>query len=289
MRKSELLQGLTLAAAAGFLLAGCNDDVVYVEDGPPAVPTGVYTVTGDRSVDVIWNPVRENDVAGYGVYRSDTLDGAYERLATLRGVENTSYTDYEVANGVTYYYAVDAFDERGHESDLSYEAAFDTPRPAGYGITVQADVVDPNHAGVDLSAWRTSGFVLPWNAANTDVYVHRIGSVLYLKGTAIGGNWNDIQDLGYTSSLDEISWAPADGWSVSPNGVELIKNHTYVVWTHDSYFAKLRVTDILQTAGVPSAIVFDWAYQVDQGNQELAPPARVAAGDEPGGAKEDMS
>ena len=85
MRKSELLQGLTLVVAAA-LLAGCNDDVVYVEDGPPAIPTGVYTITGDEAVVVVWNPVREEDVVGYGVYRSRTLNGAYERLATLHGV-----------------------------------------------------------------------------------------------------------------------------------------------------------------------------------------------------------
>ncbi|HMB69817.1 MAG TPA: hypothetical protein VKU85_10915, partial [bacterium] len=67
-----------------------------------------------------------------------------------------------------------------------------------------------------------------------------------------------------------------------PNGVELIPGHTYVVWTHDSYFAKLRVVAIVEKAGIPSAILFDWAYQVDQGNPELAPPAPVAAGgDEP--------
>jgi hypothetical protein len=285
MRKSELLQGLTLVVAAA-LLAGCNDDVVYVEDGPPAVPTGIYTITGDEAVVVVWNPVREEDVVGYGVYRSRTLDGAYERLATLHGVENTSYTDYDVANGVTYYYAVDAFDRRGHESDLSYEDAFDTPRPAGSGVTVQAAEVDPNRSGIDLSDWRTAGFVTAWNAADADLYVRRINGVLYLKGTAINGYWNDIQDLGYTSSLDEISWAPSEGWSVSPNGVELITGHTYVVWTHDSYFAKLRVTAILQTSGIPSAILFDWAYQVDQNNPELAPPA-MAAGEGGDDAKED--
>lgn len=287
MRKPELLQGLALVAAAGVLLAGCDDDVIYVEDGPPAVPSGVYTITGDEQVEIFWSPVREDDLVGYGVYRSRTLNGAYERLATLRGVENTSYTDYEVANGVTYYYAVDAYDQRGHESDLSYEDAFDTPRPAGFGVTVQAREVDPIRSGIDLSDWRTSGFVTAWNAIDTDLYVRRIDEVLYLKGTAIGGYWNDLQDLGYTSSMDEVSWAPSEGWSVGLNGVELITGHTYVVWTHDSYFAKLRVTAILQTAGIPSAILFDWAYQVDNNNPELAPPPPVAAGDHRDDAKED--
>ncbi|MBZ0267728.1 hypothetical protein K8I85_06200 [bacterium] len=302
MRKTQLLQGrnsrrarfvraglLTVAVAA--LLSGCNDDVVYVEDGPPAVPTGVYTITGDEQVTIQWYPVREDDVEGYGVYRSRTLTGAYDRIATVNGIENTTYVDDNVANGVTYYYAVDAFDRRGHESDLSYEDAFDTPRPAGFGVTVNAREVAPTASGLDLSGWRTASFVTAWNGTTTDFYVDRDegdpNGTLYLVGTNIGGYWNDIQDLGYTESMDDVSWAPADGWSVSSRGVELIPGHTYVVWTHDSYFAKLRVVAVLQTAGIPSAILIDWAYQVDQSNPELAPPARVATGGDGSTAKED--
>src|SRR5690554_1545315 len=111
---------LAIAVLVGLALTGCEDDVVYVEDGPPAVPTGVTTVTGDGWVEILWNPVREDDVAGYGVYRSRTLTGAYDRIATVQGMENTSYVDNDVTNGTTYFYAVDAFDRRGHESELSY-------------------------------------------------------------------------------------------------------------------------------------------------------------------------
>lgn len=282
MRKhSYRILGLAATAAALLGMGGCSDDVVYIQDGPPAVPVGVYTITGDEFVEVRWSPVREVDLAGYGVYRSLTIDGAYERIATQNGVENTTHVDFDVANGVTYYYAVDAFDINDHESELSYEDVFDTPRPAGTNVQVQAREVVPTTAGIDLSDWRTPGFVTAWNAADTDLYVQRISGVLYLKGTNIGGLWNDIQDLGFTDTMDDVSWAPSDGWSVSPNGVELINGHTYVIWTHDSYFAKVRVTAILQTSGIPSAILLDWAYQVDQSNPELAPPARIAAG--PGG------
>ncbi|GJM43952.1 MAG: hypothetical protein DHS20C21_07940 [Gemmatimonadota bacterium] len=270
--------GLTGAGLACLALAGCQEDVIYVQDGPPAVPAGVYTITGDEAVEIFWNAVRGDDVAGYGVYRSRNATGEYTRIATLHGVESTGYTDYDVANGVTYFYAVDAFDARGHESELSYEDAFDTPRPAGKNITAWAREVDPVRSGVDLSDWRTAGFVTAWNAVDADLFVRRLDGVLYLNGTAIGGFWNDVQDLGYTESMDDVSWAPENGWSVSPNGVELIAGHTYVVWTHDSYFAKLRVVAVIESAGIPSAILFDWAYQVDRGNPELAPPAPIATG-----------
>ncbi len=266
------------AALVALGLTGCdNDEVIYVEDGPPAVPTGVTTITGDGWVEVLWYPVREDDVAGYGIYRSGTLNGAYTKIAEVTGQESDTYVDHSVINGQTYFYAVDAFDHRGHESELSYEAAFDTPRPAGTGVTVFAREANPTSSGLDLSDYNTGAFVTAWNAVDTDFYVQRLDGVLYLKGTAIGGFWNDIQDLGYTESMDDVSWAPADGWSVSPNGVELIAGHTYVIWTHDSYFAKIRVTAVTG-GGIPSAILIDWAYQIDQSNPELARPPHMASG-----------
>jgi hypothetical protein len=260
---------LAIALLVGLAVMGCDDDVVYVEDGPPAVPTGVGTITGDGWVEVVWYPVREDDVAGYGVYRSSTPDGEYRRLATVHGVENTSYVDGDVTNGVTYFYAVDAFDDSGHESALSYEDAFDTPRPAGAAVALSAYQVDPARSGLDFSDWAHASFVTWWSAADTDLFVQRVDGVLYAKGTLIGGYRNDLQDLGWTESMDDVSWAPADGWSASPVGVELIAGHTYVVWTHDSYFAKFRVVEILTTSGNPSGVVLDWAYQIDPDNPEL--------------------
>ncbi|MCA9753530.1 MAG: hypothetical protein KC591_15150 [Gemmatimonadetes bacterium] len=258
-------------ALAALSLTGCYDtvhDPVYVY-GAPAVPTGVYTITGDEEVEVRWNPVRGNDVTGYGVYRSSTANGTYYRLASVMGEESSSYIDRDVANGVTYFYAVDAFNRDNDESELSYETAFDTPRPAGTGVTVWARQDSGNQSGLDWSEWGRSTFVRPFDHSQTDVVIQRANGVLFAFGTAIGGYWNDVQDLGWTDTLDDVSWAPDRGWSVNPDGVELIVGHTYVVWTHDNYFAKFRVVEILTTSGLPSAIVFDWAYQIDQGNPEL--------------------
>jgi hypothetical protein len=273
--------GLGAAALlAILLLAGCNDEdtIIYVEDSAPAVPTGVYTITGDGQVTVVWNPVREEDIAGYGVYRNSTgLNDEYFRIATIDDPEVTTYVD-AVTNGVTYYYAVDAFDHAGHESALSYEAAFDTPRPEGFGARVHARLDDPTRSGLDFSDHGTSRFVTAWDAPDTDVFFQTVGSVLFAKGTVIGNLPNDIQDMGWTGSLDDISWAPEDGWSVAPNGVEIIKDHTYVVWTYDNFFAKFRVTSITRIAGTPVSATFDWAYQIDPGNPELSPGWAMAGG-----------
>ena len=271
MKRTYASGPIAVAIVALAAFAGCDDDTIYVQDGPPAVPTGVGTVTGDQQVQIYWNPVREDDMAGYGVYRSDTVDGQYDRIATIQGVENTTHIDYNVVNGVTYFYAVDAYDTAGHESALSYEDAFDTPRPAGTNAALYALQEDPTHSGIDWSDWPVASFVTAWDAPDCDIFVQRVNGTLYAKGTVIGGYLNDIQDLGWTSSMDEVSWAPGDGWSASPIGVELIKGHTYVVWTYDSFYAKFRVTETFVNAGNPSAVLIDWAYQIDQDNPELSP------------------
>ena len=264
-----------MAALGG--LAGCDDDTVCAVDRPPAVPTGVYTITGDRQVEVRWNPVWEEDVEGYGVYRGDTRDGAYGRIATVEGRESDFYVDAPLTNGRTYYYAVDAYDFAGNESELSYEDVFDTPRPDGESVTIYARQDSQSSSGIDFSAYsltNPAAIVTSFDADSTDIYFQRVGSVLYAKGTIISSYANDIQDFGYTTSMDDISYAPSDttGWSSAPDGVELIEKHTYVVWTWDSHFAKFRVVAIVESSpDVPSYAMIDWAYQIDPNNPELSP------------------
>jgi hypothetical protein len=268
------LAGLGLVA---LVLTGCEDDqVVDVDTSPPAVPTGVTTITGDEWVEVRWNPVYADDVAGYGVYRSLVADGEYTLLVTLTDPEADSYVDQNVSNSTTYYYAVDAYDYAGNESDLSYELAFDTPRPdsetggqAAGPVTVYAQGVRPDESGIDFSAWNVpAAFVTEGDAAFADLRFHRVSGILYAVGRTVSDTPNDIQDLGWTETMDEVSWAPELGWSVSPLGVELIEGHTYVVWTWDLHYAKFRVV-ALDDPSDPSSALIDWAYQLEAQNPEL--------------------
>ena len=223
-----------------------------------------------RSSDAVGPPIVSTDSTSRArALFLTTTRSITQRIATLERSLADSHTDFNVVNGVTYFYAVDAFDHAGNESELSYENAFDTPRPEGFNVTVFSRQDGPGIAGLDFSDWDRNGFVTDWTANDVDVYFQRVGTVLFARGTVINNIWNDLQDLGFTETMDEVSWAPAEGWSVAPNGVELIEGHTYVVWTHDNFFAKFRVTQILGPALAPTGAVIDWAYQVDNGNPEL--------------------
>jgi len=91
-----------------------------------------------------------------------------------------------------------------------------------------------------------------------------VGGIFYLNA----GNENtDLQDMGYTETFDDIGWAPQNGWS--ENGwAEIILGHTYVIWTDDFRFAKMRVESIHDADGF---VLFRWAYQTAPDNPELAP------------------
>ena len=245
------------------LLAGCRDDSTSVRDvTPPAAPRGVYTVTGDGEVFVSWLANTEGDVAGYRVYQAPCASGSscpYDRVGSTSG---TTFTATGLTNGVTRYYAVAAYDHAGNESDLSYQTLFDTPRPEGFGRSLNNYLDSAAGSGYDFSAFAAR----PWDDPATDMYFGYNGSVNQMF---VPDFQTDIQDAGYASSLDAVDFAPNAGWS--PTGsVELVVGHCYVVWTRDDHYAKFRVTEIHPSApGVPAMVLFDWAYQVDPGNREL--------------------
>jgi len=254
---------LLIALVAGFvnliLISGCNVDEYYdYDDTPPMPPTNISTITGDNRVDIFWDHNSERDLSGYNVYYSYSYDGRY----TLIGSTGDNYfIDYGAENGVTYYYAVTAYDYNGNESDLSYDVIYDTPRPEGFNQSVFDYTNFPNTSGYDLGDY----LVVPFDDDGSDFFFENYDGTFYLNV------WSDtdIQDMGQTYDIYDISWAPLSGWVPLYEGdnvkyVEAIVGHTYVIWTWDNHFAKIRISSMTN-----ERMVFDWAYQLVEGNQEL--------------------
>ncbi|HEX7320565.1 MAG TPA: hypothetical protein VF399_09460 [bacterium] len=250
----KITNSLKMILIAGALIYApcCYEEA---DNEPPAIPRGLTSVTGDEEVMLYWYANNEPDLEAYRIYRSYDPEGPYY----LIGETNFDYfLDYGLENGLTYFYAITAFDENGNESDLSYELVFDTPRPEGYNIRLYDVDEYPVYAGWDFSEYE----IVSWNYSQSDIYYDydSPSDIPYLLVYKSGGL---IQDMGYTESMDDITYAPDQGWS--PSGVvEAVEGHTYVFWTWDNHFAKLRVTEV-----GPEHMVFDWAYQIDPGNPEL--------------------
>ncbi len=263
-----LLLGAVLALAA---VSGCDT----VDDIAPAVPTGVFTVTGDEMVTVYWNDIDEADLVAYDIYRNDpSIADPYEYhyVGTVRWNENYDsgsllhwFDDYDVVNGETYYYAVLSVDESGNESALSYEDVFDTPRPEGYDVWMYDRFGQlGTMGGFDFSDLQS--VARPWNDPAVDMYVEFDGDGI--PWIVAADDDVQLQDYG-TIQLQWVDWAPRDGYSAAGRA-ELIAGHSYIVMIadHGIHFAKFQVTALES-----GRVRIDWAYQVDEDNPELRAPA----------------
>ncbi len=265
--KSNLVYGLTVLLAV--LAAGCNENNPVASNPSPATPQGVFSITGDRAVYVYFLGPYEADLDYFIVWRSNEAVSNYREIGRVPAESNPNldliryeYVDHAVSNGATYYYAVTSVDRVGQESELSAEEVFDTPRPEGT-VRLFPYEVEPTLSGFSFA----DSTRVRWNSAAADVYVDTFDGAFYLN---VVDTLTDIQDVGYRDTLnrafDDVSYAPADGWS-SLGFVELIKGHTYVIWTRDDHYAKVRVKEMFSSGPV----TFQWAYQTSKGNPELAP------------------
>ncbi|MFI5253368.1 MAG: fibronectin type III domain-containing protein [Bacteroidota bacterium] len=248
-----------------FLFMGCKETIYFPDTTPPAPPQGLYTYPGDNFVEIHWTPNTESDLAGYNVYASTSVNGKYRFIATTR---QNVFIDNGATNGVTYYYSISAFDINGNESDPSADIAYDTPRPEGYGVRLVNYLANPDKSGYDFSTYSIG----PYDDNYSDMFYE------YSNGQAYMDVWKDtdIQDMGYTNSLYTIENAPTNGWSPTKD-IRLIEGHTYVLWTWNNHYAKFRVMQIS-----PSNVIFDWTYQLQEGNVRLktAPDrAKLTAGE----------
>ncbi len=228
-----------------LVLSGCTKPFLHDEASPPSPPTGLQTATGDNFIDLSWFRNSEPDVAGYNVFVSATYDGTYELIGSTRA---NSFRDDGAVNGNIYYYAVTAYDNSGNESSLSRDVVYDIPRPEGYNVTLNDDRLNASSAGYDFSNYA----VLPFDDQAADMFFEVSGGSPLMNVRTD----TDIQDLGPTASILDITSAPEGGWAPTHN-VVLQVGHTYAAWTWDDHYAKFRVSALTLTR-----VVFDWVYQL---------------------------
>ena len=268
MRISEnrtILSGLMSLIILTF--TACEENTTRPRDNSaPPVPSGLTSTTGDNVIWLEWDPIiGVSDLDGYSVYRSTDNSLFYWQADIDR--DFTEFADYDVVNGVTYYYGVSSFDFDGNESDVSFDyvTVFDTPRPQGGDVVIYS-FTEPGYtefSGFDFSQEDR----VPFSLGRADIFLEFDNSPgIFAYFINLGPNGANIQDMGYTQSLYDITYAPADGWS-SLDYAEAIEGHTYVIRTFDNNYAMIRITDF--SSSPARNMTFDWAYQAVSGNREL--------------------
>jgi len=90
----------------------------------PAAPKGLRSVAGERTINLIWDPNGEADLAGYVVFRGTSPTEL--QPITPAPIADTTFSD-TVPPGVQYFYALKAVDKAGNASPFS-ERVDDTAR-----------------------------------------------------------------------------------------------------------------------------------------------------------------
>lgn len=251
-------------------LAGCSkNNNPVIDTTPPSAPTNVRTVVGDNEVDILWDYNKEPDVAGYNVYYANSYQGKYNLLGTTK---QNFYVDSDAKNGELWYYAVVAYDFSGNESELSYDKVYGAPRPEGMNQSVFDFHNFPSTSGYDFSEFAVVPYNINDGQFSADFFFENDSGSYYLNV------WTDteIQDMGATSDIYDIPYAPITGWvpSIPGDNVKYVTakaGHTYVVFTWDNHFAKIRIKTI-----TTERAIFDWTYQLIEGEQQLKPTIRTA-------------
>jgi len=256
MKKIRLFLAMIVIGALFF--TACDEEEYLSDRVAPAPPKNLRVLNGDGKIEISWEPNTERDLSGYNVYYANDYWGKYNFIGSTA---SNYFIDSEAGNGSKYYYGIAAYDLSGNESELSYDEVYGIARPEGFNSIVFDAAKYP-----DISGWSfIKEQAVKFSDIDTDFFFEMFNGKPYINV------WEefDIQDMGYTDDIYDITEAPADGWIPIVPGEnikysEAIRGHTYIIWTVDNHFAKIRISGM-----TAERIVFDWAFQTVIGERML--------------------
>lgn len=125
-----------------------STEVQYTLDtSGPAAPESIEAVSENGTVTVSWSESDSANCSYYLLYRAS--DGeSFNEIRTISGRQNTTYTDFDVQEGTTYFYyvvPVDVYEQKGNNSEhASVTVAMDSESPKVTHITASKAKVNKN-------------------------------------------------------------------------------------------------------------------------------------------------
>lgn len=263
----------------GFETASSEAIRVDVPDQvAPPTPGGIGVVALDGANFVYWD-TSARSAADFGFYRVYLFDGGESFL--LGETDSEGFLDLLTPNGATFSYFVTAVDDAGHESQGS-SSAEGTPRPDFHGEVVYDFFAQPT----------LSGFAFQDSEATNPIVDGASPSRHFRMETDVDGWWLvpgpgvTIYPSGFETtalkcgpaadgSCVSLDVAPTSGYQAADVG--LFTQTTYALRIPapggGTRVAAVRVELLgFDQAGDP-LMIFDWAYQLQVGNPNLAPRA----------------
>ena len=244
---------------------------------PPPVPTDLEVVALDATNYIRWNDNARSD-SDFSAYRVYLLSDQGATQTLLGGSDSPGFLDALAENGVTSTYAVSSVDVFGHESGTSVSRP-GTPRPDFTGELVYSFVDEPTLSGFRFSE---SDQVDPIVAGGSPTRHFRLETDVSGWWLVPGPSAEVFPEGVFTTELkcgvaadpqcQDWTTAPLSGYS--PVEIAVEPEFTYVWRVVEGggvvHYGAVRVTLLGTDQAGSELMIFDWAYQLQSGNPQLA-------------------
>lgn len=251
--------------------------------GAPPAPGGLFVVALDGANYLRWadGSRQADDFSFYRLYLA--ADDGEDFL--LGETDSEGFLDELALNGETYRYFVTAVDQHGHESGGS-GLAEGTPRPDFHGEWMYGFSDRPEVAGFRFQEDEGSDPVLSGTDPARHFRLELDGSGWWL----VPGPEGEVHAQGFeTTALTcgpgadagclDVPSAPTSGYT--SGDVELLPQTSYVLRVVGDdgaiHYGVIRVGLLGFDQSDDALMIFDWAYQAQAGNPNLAPSSEDIA------------
>jgi hypothetical protein len=252
-------------------------EVFVPSPAPPADPAGVEVVALDNANYIRWsdNARSASDFSFYRVYLMEAGGSNF----LLGETDSEGFLDLLAVNGNSYAYFLTAVDDQGHESSGSVMAT-GTPRPDYHGEWIYAHGDDPAHSGFRFAEDGMDYPILSGTDPSRHFRLEIDAEGWWLvpgPGAQIYDGYWDTTALKCGVAADEdcvaVDQAPLTGYTTLD--MPMFPQATYVMRVAGDdgaqHYGALRVTLLGFDQNGSALMIFDWAYQLQAGNPNLAP------------------
>jgi len=252
-------------------------EVFVPAPNPPPDPASVEVVALDNANYIRWsnNPRNAQDFSFYRIYLAENGGETF----ILGETDSEGFLDLLALNGDSYTYFVTSVDDQGHESSGS-PLATGTPRPDYHGEWIYAFEDVPAQAGFRFQQDELTYPILDGAAPSRHFRLEVDAGGWWLvpgPGTEIFDGYFETTALKCAVDADSdcvaLNQAPLTGYKVLD--MPLFPQTTYVLRvTGDDgqkRYGVIRVTLLGSDQDGFAIMIFDWAYQLQPGNPNLAP------------------
>lgn len=252
---------------------------------PPDPPASLEVVALDGANYLRWSANARNaaDFSFYRVYQTDS-----GKIYLLGETDSEGFLDTRVQNGKTYRYHVTAVDNQGHES-LGSPHAQGTPRPDYHGEWIYAFQDEPAKSGFRFPRDETTDPILSGTSPDRHFRLEVNAQGWWLvpgPGVELHATFFETKALKCGPAADRdcksVDRAPLTGYTFQ--ALPLYSQVTYILRVPGEgggvHYGAIRVTLLGFDQRGKALMIFDWAFQLQAGNPNLAPgPGRGATSD----------